>query len=110
MRFLAIMDREKPKKIFHLQLSRPHRKHYGCISNCVASDCAGILNSPKAVEAFQAALGYTKETAKASGLFDEYIFDEYIRFEAPQSPEVLQARIAEHLSEHCPRFPDNLSE
>lgn len=92
------------KKVFHLQLTQPDDNHYGCISNCDVKPCTGNFNLSRCVWVFRAALGYTAEIARTGLLFDEYIWEEYTKDHAPQSPEILQAKISEYLNAHCLTF------
>jgi hemerythrin len=56
------------------------------------------------LDAFQAELGFTKLAMYKKVLFDEFIWSEYIKENAPQSPADLQARLVSYLVERCQAF------
>lgn len=90
--------------MFRLQLSYPSRDNYGCLENCIVEGCKGDKQKVSEIDNFQAALGYTEEIKRTGLLFDEYVFEEYKKANARQTPEILQDKITKYLSECCDTF------
>lgn len=97
------MDDFSKKLVFHPQ-ANPQRPRYGCIEGCGVTNCSGDISLANNINSFISAFGYTDEVRKTGMFIDEFIFDEYKKNNAKQSPNVLQEKIIEYLGSHCDKF------
>lgn len=80
-------------------------KHFGHI------DADGeVIHWIENLDDFYSALGYTASMAKAGVLPEEFIWDEYIKEGAANSPACMQMNIIEYLSKHSEAFRNKYSD
>lgn len=87
------------RPIFRFQLVHAGQKNYQHIT--VGNEPVHLISD---VEHFCRWLGFTEDHRRSGLFFDEFIWAEYTKDNARQSPEALQDRIVEYLKNHCHDF------